>query len=157
MSDKATALADELARAAAEFAAIVAGATEAQLATICPNDGWPVVLTAYHVAVAYRVNTSWVRRLAAGEAVTATPEQIEAGNAQMVAAQTTHTREEVLGLLRENGDRLIALIRGLSDEQLALSAPFGPAGRELTTRQVIRHVVLHHVAEHVADIRAALA
>lgn len=158
MSEQAVALADQLTSVANEFAEILRTATDEQVTRTCPGDGWPVLLTAYHVAGAYRVNASWIRRLAAGETIAATRAQIDAGNAQMAQDTTVHTRAEVLTLLQDNFARLVETIRNLSDEQLKTSATFGPSGgQELTVKQVIRHVVIAHVNEHLADVRAALA
>ncbi len=145
--------ADQCAAAADAFIQIVAAMDDSQLQAITPGSGWPALLTANHVAIAMRVNGSWVRRVANGEAVTATRDQIDAGNARMVSEPTTPSREEVLTQLRENRAKLVQIIAGLTDEQLATSAHFGPDNNTMTAEQVVRLVVLPHIAEHTADLR----
>ncbi len=157
MSERANELAQQFTAANDELIDVIANASEAQLQAICPADGWPVLLTARHVALSYRVVGSWIRKIAAGQEVTTTRAQIDEGNAQHAATFPHPDRDEVLGMLRENAAKTAEMIRGLSDEQLHASAPFGPnGGRPLTTDQVIRHVLLHHIREHLPDIQAAL-
>ncbi len=145
--------ADQCAVAVDSFIQLVAALDDTQLQAITPGSGWPALLTANHVAIALRVNGSWVRRVANGEAVTATRDQIDEGNARMASEPTPPTREAVLTQLREHRAKLVQTIADLTDEQLATSAHFGPANNMMTAEQVIRLVVLPHIAEHTADLR----
>ena len=95
MSEQATNLADQFTQAADAFLTLIREASDEQLARTCPGDGWPIVLTAFHISTGYRVQNSWIRRMAAGEAIAATRDQIDAGNAQMASDPTAHPRAEV--------------------------------------------------------------
>jgi hypothetical protein len=158
MSERATTLADQFAAASDELLNVLEAATPAQLAAQCADEHWPVLLTARHVAISYRVVGSWVRKLADGQAVATTRAQIDEGNAQHAAQFPTPDRDEVLTLLRDNAAKTTAMIRGLSDEQLATGAAMGPAeGRTLTADQAIRHVLIQHIKDHLPGIRDAIA
>ncbi len=159
MSERAAELANRFTTANDALIGVIQGATDAQLQTICPGEQWSVLLTARHVAISYRVVGSWIRRLARGEAVPTTRQQIDEGNAlhaQEFAA--TVTRDEVLTLLRDNGAKIADTIRNLTDEQLQTGAVMGPAeNQELSAEHAIRAVLLHHIRDHLADIRQTIA
>lgn len=158
MSERANALADQFAAANAELVNLLESATPAQLATTCAGEHWPVLLTARHVAISYRVVGSWIRKVANGQEVPVTRDQIDEGNAQHAAQFPAPDRDEVLTLLRDNAAKTTEMIRGLSDEQLATGAAMGPAeGHTLTADQAIRHVLLKHIKDHLSGIRDAIA
>ena len=156
MSDRATELANRFTIANDELVNVIANATDAQLQATCPGETWPVLVTARHVAISFRVVGSWIRHVAKGEDVVATRAQIDEGNALHAQASATFTRDEVLVLLRENGAKVAETIRNLTDEQLATSAVMAPAqGNRLTADQVVKHVLIKHITDHLMGIRAA--
>jgi DinB superfamily len=158
MSQRAIELANRFPTANAELIGVIRGATDAELQRICPGEQWSVLVTARHVAISYRVVASWIRRVANGEEVSVTRQQIDEGNALHAQEFATTSREEVLTLLRDNGLKAADTIRNLSDEQLGTSAVMGPEnGDRLTAQRVTQEVLINHVAEHTADIQAALA
>lgn len=158
MSERAADLASRFNVANEELIGIIAGASDAQLQQPCPGETWSVLVTARHVAISYRVVGSWVRKVARGEDVTVTRAQIDEGNAQQAQGSASYTRDEVLGLLRENGAKTAETISNLTDEQLASSAVMSPADdNRLTADQVIKHVLIKHITDHLMGIRAALA
>jgi len=66
-------------------------------------------------------------------------------------------RAETMALLEVNGNLLEEALRGLSDEDLDRTAPFGPAaGRELPTEDLAA-VAARHTREHLAHARDALS
>jgi hypothetical protein len=158
MSDRANTLADQFAAANTELVDMLAAATPAQLAAQCAGEQWPVLLTARHVALSYRVVGSWIRKVADGQAVTTTRAQIDEGNAQHAAQFPMPERDEVLTMLRDNAAKTAGMIRGFSDAQLATGAALAPAeGRTLTADQAIRHVLIKHIQDHLPAIRDAIA
>ena len=62
---------------------------------------------------------------------------------------------ETVALLEENGARLEALLRSLSDEELDRAAPFGPAGGRLLPTGALAAVAARHAREHLAHAREA--
>ena len=158
MSEQAIELANRFTAANDRLIRTIQGASDAELQTICPGEQWSVLVTARHVAISYRVVASWIRRVANGEEVPVTRQQIDQGNALHAQEFATASREEVLTLLRDNGIKAAETIRNLSDEQLGTSAIMGPEnGARLTAEQVAQEVLIDHVAEHTTDIQAALA
>jgi hypothetical protein len=157
MSERAQQLAQQFQEASAAFAQMISDATPEQLQRIVPEEGWKVIAIAQHVAVSYRVNANWIRRVAAGEAVAATRAQIDQSNADTAEENSRVTKDEVLQRLTDYGKKAYDVISGLSDEQLHTSGSFGPDGGDpLTASQVIRYVLLHHIEEHSAHVQAAL-
>ncbi len=158
MSERAISLANQFTTANDELIGDIQGATDAQVHAICPGDQWPVLVTTRHVAIAYRVVGSWIRRAASGEDIPTTRQQIDEGNARHAQEYATTTREEVLQLLREYSAKTADTIRNLSDEQLSTSVVMGPAnGERVRVEQVITYFLIDHIADHLVDIRAAMA
>ena len=66
-------------------------------------------------------------------------------------------RPRRLALLEDNGARLEAVLRELSDEELDRSAPFGPAGGRVLPTVDLAAVPARHTREHLAHARSAAA
>ena len=63
------------------------------------------------------------------------------------------SRDEVLFLARRNAERLVAVLRSLTDEDFKRAVPFGPArGRPLSIEDLGRS----HLDRHLASMRATL-
>jgi hypothetical protein len=111
---------------------------------------------AHHVAGAYPVIVGWITSLAQGQPVEITMEQIDQANAIHKQRYAQVTREEVSGMLRRGGAAAATAVAALDDQQLDSRAMMGPAGRELTARQVIEYVLVAHTANHFANMRRAV-
>jgi hypothetical protein len=80
-------------------------------------------------------------------------EMIDQGNAQHAQQFANVTKEETLAALQQNAPGAVAMVRGLSDEQLDRSAEF--VGRRWTTEEAIQTILIGHIAGHTESIRAA--
>ena len=155
-SAKAEQLAQQFEQLNGEVIAFVESCDDAVWNAPCPGDGRPVAAVAAHVAGAYRAVVEWVRSVAAGQPVTITMDDIHASNARAATKDAGRSREDVAQALRSNGELLAGTIRGLDDESLAHSAPFGPAGgTPLTAEPVATYVLLRHPRVHLDDMRKA--
>ena len=63
---------------------------------------------------------------------------------------------ETVALLEVNGVVLAEALRGLSDEELDRTAPFGPAGGRRLPTVDLAAVAARHTREHLAHARGAV-
>lgn len=155
-SERAAELADDFATANAEVVSFAEACTDAQWDVVVPGEEWTVGVLVHHVAETYALSSRWLRTMARGAPVTDTGSDLDEANAEHARRAAGVTRAEVLSLLDENGTRLEAELRALTDEELDRTAAFGPAGgRALPTTQLAA-VAARHPREHVAHARAAL-
>src|SRR5215216_1097469 len=148
MGERVDALADEYEQVLAALLAVVAGCTDEQWRAACADAGWPVGVTAHHVADWWPVVLPVVRALAAGEAFGAPSlEEVHEKNARHAREQAGCTQDETLALLRRGSVEVAATIRGLSDAQLERAAPIW-GGRELSLERLIRFNLIGHARAH---------
>jgi hypothetical protein len=153
MQERTAALAARFDEAAGEFIAVVEQCTTEGWQAICPDEGWPVGVTAHHVADWWPVMGAFVRAITAGEPLPADLVEGAAGRNDRHAVEARDcTREETLALLRERAAAVSALLRGLEDEQLERTALLW--GRDVSALRLIERNLIGHPAAHVDGIRA---
>ena len=157
MSEQAAALARQFAEANQEVIAVVEA---------CPDERWrahhagedrPVNVLADHIALGHQAIAGWVQGLAGGR--TGAPLDrgaFDARNAQHARERIDVTKPEVLAALRRHGAAAEALVRGLSDEQLAREGELF-AGRRVRTQDAVERILIGHPRNHLASIREAIA
>jgi hypothetical protein len=156
MAARAQALTQRFEQVNGEIIAFVDGCDDQQWQTVVPEEQRTVAVMAHHVAGAYPVIVGWITSLAQGQPVEITMEQIDQANAIHKQRYAQVTREEVSGMLRRGGAAAATAVAALDDQQLDSRAMMGPAGRELTARQVIEYVLVAHTANHFANMRRAV-
>ncbi len=134
----------------------VQGCAEANWQKRGAGEGWPIGVLAHHVAISYAPIVGAVRTVAEG----GTLDQLSLPNQAAINAQHAEehahiTKQETLDALRSTSVDVAAFVRGLKDEQFALSTTaFG--GREMSVAQLVEFVVIGHPKQHLASIQAAL-
>jgi hypothetical protein len=157
-SARAEQLAREFEQINAEVIAFVEACDDATWKAQCADDERSVGAVAQHIADGHRGVTQWVSTLAAGQPVTVTMDQIHDANAQAAATHGQRSQSEVVESLRRRGAAAAALVRGLSDDDLARSAPFGPAGGiPLSAEMIIVRAMLGHPRGHLETMRKSTA
>ncbi|HVT42609.1 MAG TPA: DinB family protein [Acidimicrobiales bacterium] len=156
-SERAAALADDLAAANADAIALAHACGDGDWAVVVPGEEWPVGVVLHHVAEGYAQSLRWIRAMACGEGVPETAEEIDRANAAHAARALGATVDETVALLQSQGVQLEAALRGLTDEELDRTAPFGPAAGRFFATADLAPVTARHAREHVAHARAAMA
>lgn len=157
MSEQAQTLADRFQRANQAAIDTIEHASEDQLRVTCEGEGCTVASLGYHIAGVHDLAAGWVRDIADGnELPPLTMDMVNAANAEQFAAHTNRSRDEVLGLLRQNGQTAAQTVRNLSDEELQRSAYFRLFDREMTTVDMIENVLIGDVEGHLSSIQAAI-
>lgn len=158
MGARATALADQLEQAIAEFAKTVEGCSDATWGATCGAEGWTVAVTAQHVAGQFPLEREFIEAAAEGrDALAYTWDDINGKNDRRAAGATTCTKAEVLALLSDGGPAITAYVRGLSDAQLDSTAPLTLAGGAALSAEALitGGVLIEHITGHTASIREA--
>jgi hypothetical protein len=155
-SDRAAALADDFSAANAEAMDFVRGCTAAEWTVTVSGEGWPVGVVLHHIAVGHGQGVRWLHDMASGEGVTDTAESIDRENATHAVRMKAVGPDETMALLAQNGTRLEAALRALSDDELDRTAPFGPAGGRAMPTEALAAVAARHTREHLAHARGAV-
>jgi hypothetical protein len=147
-SSRAAALVEQLRQAGEALIGLVAS-IEPEQWTKVPGPGvWSPGKDAEHVADGAAFH-QWSIRLSLGQKMPARP-RIE--RAQLTSSLS---QAEVVALLRERTDAGVALIGGLSDQQLDLPVR-PPRARSSTLGQLIEAVLIGHYETHRREIEAKL-
>ena len=147
------AMAEEIADANAEFIAFVESCSDQEWRAICRAERWRVGVVAHHIAWGHERAAEWINTIRSGRAIPGSPQAHNASNAIKATQVAGISRDEVVFLARRNGERLVAVLRSLTDEDFEQAVPFGPAGgRPLAIEGLGRR----HLDRHLASMRATL-
>jgi uncharacterized damage-inducible protein DinB len=155
-SSRADELADNFAAANREVIAFARSCSDEQWQTIVPGEAWPVSVVIHHIAEGHHGAREWLETMTKGDAVTTTVDDIDGRNLVHATQYADVSVDEAVALLETNGALMEAVLRGLSDADLAREAPFGPAdGQPLPVEQLAK-VTAGHALGHLASARDAL-
>ncbi len=157
MAERSDALASDFAKANGKALAFACSCTDEQWARTVPGEGWTVGVVLHHIAEGHAHGVRWVGEMASGRGVTDTAEEIDRDNAAHAARAGAVGQGQTVALLQTNGSRLEETLRGLSDEDLERSAPFGPAGGRAFPTGELAAVPTRHTLEHLAHAMDAVA
>jgi hypothetical protein len=158
MSERAQTLAARLDQANKDLIGLLQGCTEEQWRQPCADEGRSVGVVAHHVADAHTASSGWLRAIVAGEPLPGlTHADIDNYNARRASAHPDPLKDDTLRLLGTTGAAAVALVAGLTDDQLARSGSMPLFGeRPLTADQMIRYVMIAHVQGHLQGLRQTL-
>ena len=154
MGARAEQLATKFDESCAEFNRVVEGLSDADWRKVTSAEKWSVGGGAHHVAEGHAGIGDLVHRVAKAQPLPGlTMEMIHAGNAKHAKEQADVTKAVTLALLKVNGEKTSALVRGLSDAELDRSASVLGGMPALTAAQAIEGILINHVHEHLGSIR----
>ena len=157
MSERAAALSERFERTNQALIDAVQRCSDADWRNTCAGEGWPVGVTAHHVAMSYPAFRSFIKGIATGgEMPPFTREMLDAGNAEHAEQHAACTREETLALLRRDGQAAAEALRSLTDAQLDRTAPLALAGGSRVSAAQMAEFMIGHPTEHLASIQATL-
>ncbi len=157
MGAQGEALAAKVQQTSDQLIGVIEGCSEATWQKQTASEGWSVAATAHHAAVSFGTTVQLVGIIARGEQLPPlTMEMINAGNAKQAAEFAGCTKNETVELARKESGSAAALLRGLSDEELARTASLPLAGPEpVSAAQLTEFLVIGHAVGHTESIRAA--
>jgi DinB family protein len=153
MGARAEQLATKFEQSCRDLNTLVEGLSEADWKKSTTAEKWPVAVVAHHVAGSHAGISGLVERIAKGQPLPGlTMDMIHAGNAKHAQEFANVSKAETLALLKDNGAKAAATVRGLSDAELDRSADL--FGKPMTTAQAIEGIMINHVHEHLGSIKA---
>ncbi len=155
-NERAEGFADEFATANQEAIDFVGSCSEEQWQTIVLGEEWTVGVVLHHIAESHMNGLRWLESMARGEPVTDTVGDIEDRNVEHGRRSSGVPIVMTITLLRENGRRTEEVLRRLTDQELARTAPFGPAGGRLMPAEGMAAVLARHAREHLSHARGAI-
>ena len=146
-------MAEEMVDANAEFTAFVESCSDEEWRVVCRGEKWRIGVVAHHVAWGHERAAEWINAIRSGIPIPGTPQAHNASNGIKAAQVAGISRDEVVFLARRNVERLVAILRSLTDDDFARAVAFGPAGgRPLSIEGLGRS----HLDRHLASMRATL-
>jgi hypothetical protein len=157
-NQRAAALAERLERGASALAELAMTLTEAEWQTTLPGDQRKIGIVVHHVANVYPLEIQLALKVAEGHRVTGvTMDKVHEMNAKHAAEFDAVTRDAAVDWLRRNSAAAAAVIRGLTDEQLAHAEAVSLYDDAPVTCQfVLEDHAVRHSYHHLAVIRRAL-
>ena len=83
-------------------------------------------------------------------------DEINAMSKEKAQAHAHSTKADALALLRENGDKLIARVAALNDDDLERKGSMPAFGGDVTAGQLIDYVIFQSGGQHLASMKAAV-
>ncbi len=160
MATKGADLAERFEQTNAGFIKALERLTPEQWSKQCAETGWPVGVTAHHVAEDHAVLSQLIGGIASGATLPpTTAAALDAMNAEHAQRAANVTRDETVALARTNGVQAVQTLRGLSDEQLqnTIGMPVPGGSQPMTAEWVAENILIGHMAMHLPMIEQAVS
>jgi hypothetical protein len=153
MTQRSESLATRVQQANDALLAAVEHSTAEQWQARCADGDWTQGFSGYHAGASIGNITGMVQAMADGQPFApVTFDQIDQMNAEFPSQHADCTKDETLGLIRQNGPASVAFVRGLSDEKLDRKVSLAVGLPEMSVEQVIEMLLVGHPAGHVQSI-----
>jgi Mycothiol maleylpyruvate isomerase N-terminal domain len=153
MGTKSEALAKQFEAKVREAMATLEKLNDADWKKVTEAEKWPVGVTAHHLAGGLEPISNMVKGLVAGQSLEFTNDMLNEMNARHAKEYADCTRAETMDLLKRGSAVATAVIRGLSDDQLAKKGQVLAGSPPMTAEQLITAAFFNHMEEHLASIR----
>jgi mycothiol maleylpyruvate isomerase-like protein len=154
MGAKGEALAKQIEAKTKEATAVLERLSDADWKKVTEAEKWPVGVTAHHLAGGLEAVAGIVSGIVAGHAPGKfTMGMLDEMNAQHAKEHANCTKVETAALLKKGAATAAAVVRGLSDDQLAKSGIVFTDAPPMTAEQLVQRGLISHIDEHFGSIR----
>lgn len=151
-------LADRFEAANNDFIRKLEGLSPEQWSKQCVETGWPVNVTAHHIAESTGALTQIVGGVASGANLPPiTSDMLDQINAEHAQRAASVTSGETVQLARTNGAQAAQVLRGLSDEQLQNTMDLPTMGGRVSAEWITENVLIGHIGMHLPMIERAVS
>lgn len=158
MGAKAEALAKQFEAKAQEATAVIERLSDADWKKVTAAEKWPVGVAAHHLAGAHEPIANIVKTVSTGQSVpNFTLDMLHELNAKHAKEFASCTKAETLALHKKGVSAAAAIVRGLSDDQLAKSGTVLAGAPAMSAEQAITGILINHLQEHLASIQRTVA
>ena len=157
MGAKGDAFAKEFEAKVQAATALLEKLTDADWGKSTASEKWTVGATAHHIARSYEPITGIIKTIAAGQSVpNFTPQMLDEMNAQHAKEFASPDKVETIALFMKGAAAAAAVVRGLSDAELATSGTVFAGMPPMSAEDMVRRALLDHIDEHVGSIRTTV-
>ena len=157
MGAKSEVLAKQFEAKAQQAAAEVEKLSDADWKKVTEAEKWPVGVTAHHVAGAFEPVAGIVTSIVSGQSMgNFTLGMLDEMNAKHAKEHANCTKAETTALLKKGAATAAAVVRGLSDEQLAKSGIVFTDVPPMSAEQLVMGGLINHIDEHFGSIRKTI-
>jgi hypothetical protein len=158
MGAKAEALAKQFEAKAQEVTAVLEALSETDWKKVTEAEQWSVGVAAHHVAGAHEGIANIIKTIAAGQSMPhVTMDRLHEMNAKHAQDFANVSKADTLALHTRGAAAAAAVVRGLSDEQLARSGTVLAGNPPMTVEQIITRILINHVDDHFGSIRKTVS
>ena len=155
MAAKGEALAKQFEAKAQEAATVLERLSDADWKKTTSSEKWPVGVVAHHMAGAHEAIAGIIKTLASGQSMpNFTMDMLNDMNAKHAKEHAGATKAETVALHKKSAAAAAAILRGLSDADLAKSGTVLVGMPPMSAEQVVGGILMRHIEEHLGSIRA---
>ena len=157
MSERASKLADRIKSFSNEVIAFVENMSDDDWNKPLEWEQWSAGVTAHHIGAGHLAIFDLAGLIVKGEPLPQlNMDQIFEMANQRAKESAQCSKSEVLEHLRGNRDRMVAFIKGLSDDDLDLKGSMPAFEGEVTIEQLIEYVIFQSAGQHFDNITKAI-
>ena len=157
MGAKGEVLAKEFEAKANEATGVLEKLSDADWKKVTAAEKWSVGVTAHHVAQSHEGIAGIIKAVAAGQSMgNFTMDMLHEMNAKHAKDFANCTKAETLDLHKKGAAAAAAVVRGLSDDELAKSATVLSGMPPMTAEQVVTNILINHINDHYGSIRKTI-
>ncbi len=157
MGAKGEAFAKQFEAKVQEATALLEKLSEADWKKTTAGEKWTVAATAHHVAGSYEPVTHIIKTLAAGQSLPHfTRQMLDEMNAKNAKEFAGCNKPETIALLKKGAAAAAAVVRGLSDAELAKNGTVFTGMPPMSAEDMVKGALLGHIDEHLGSIRKTI-
>ena len=154
MGAKGEALAKQFEGKAQEATAVMEKLSDADWKKVTAAEKWSVAVTAHHVAMAHEGIAGIIKTVASGQSMpNFTMDMLNEMNAKHATEFAGVTKADTVALHKKNAAAAAAVVRGLSDDQLAKSGKVLAEAPPMSAEQIVTGILINHIDDHYGSIR----
>lgn len=157
MSERTMKIAEKVRSFSDDVIAFVENMSDDDWAKPCDLEEWAAGVTAHHIGTGHLAIFDLAGMIVKGEQLPQlTMDQINGMSNQQSKENAQCTRADAIEHLKNNRDRMVSFITGLSDDDLDLKGSMPAFQGEVTTEQLIEYVIFQSATQHFESIKKAV-
>jgi uncharacterized damage-inducible protein DinB len=158
MGAKGEALAKQFEAKAQEATGVLENLSDADWKKATGGEQWTVGVVAHHVAGSHEGIAGIIKTVAAGQSMgDFTLDMLHEMNAKHAKEFAGVTKADTVALHKKNAAAAAAVVRGLSDDDLARSGTVLKGMPAMTVEQIVTGILINHIDDHVGSIKKTVA
>ena len=154
MGAKAEALAKQFEAKAQEATTVMEKLSDADWKKVTEAEKWSVGVTAHHVAGAHEPIAGIAKTIASGQSMPHfTMDMLHESNAKHAKEFANVSKADTIALHKKGVAAAAAVVRGLSDDQLAKSGKVLAEAPPMSAEQIVTGILINHIDDHFGSIR----